>query len=74
MMKKGAMLRYLMLNLKTSNIKESLIIHSRYKYFTQAIKTKHGNNYPKIEDLENGSKDILHILCIKLMINMYLKY
>ena len=74
LMKKGAFLRYMMQNLYTSNAREILIVHMRYKYLNQGLKIKHGNNYAKIMDFENNSKDILHIFSIKLMINMHLKY
>lgn len=74
LMKKGAMLRYMMANLHTKNIRDILGVHVFLVKFNQVLKKKHGANYKKVADWETCGKDIVQIFAIKHLINVHLKH
>lgn len=68
------MLQYMMINISTANLKQTLNVHLWLKKFTDNLKQKHGASYQKISDWDRITNEVVEIFMIKLMVNLLLKY
>ena len=69
-MKKAQALQYMMMNINSANIKQTLSVYFWLQKFTAGLRQKHGPSYQKIDDWDRIANEIVQIFMIQLMINM----